>query len=320
MSIPPQLTSGFPIVRDGEAVPEGMRGGVAAIGNFDGVHRGHRAAIEVAKEHARKAYGPALALTFEPHPRIFFKPDEPVFRLSPELLKLRLFAGVGLDGAVVMQFNAALAKLPAEQFISEILVARLGLKGVVVGEDFRFGSGRIGSVELLREMGAKAGFSVGAIQQVMSGGRPISSGTVRMALAAGNIAEATALLGHAWFVEGEVVRGAARGRELGFPTANIVLDPATQLLHGIYAVRAHVDGRAYQAVASYGRRPQFDNGPPLLETMLFDFEADLYGKTLAVEFVAFIRAEAKFDSVDALRAQMAKDVLAARETLARFPN
>ncbi len=315
MTIPSTLPSGFAILRDVDAVPASMRGMVVAIGNFDGVHRGHRAAIDMAKVRAGKKDKPALALTFEPHPRTFFKPDEPVFRLSPEPLKLRLFADAGLDGAVVMAFNAGLAKRPAEEFISEILVKRLGIGGVVIGEDFRFGKGRMGSPELLREIGGKSGFSVDAIPQVMSGGRPVSSGAVRMALAAGHIKDATALLGHTWFIEGEVVRGAARGRELGFPTANVLLDPVTQLLHGIYAVRACVDGRTYDSVASYGRRPQFDNGAPVLETMLFDFEADLYGKTLAVEFVDFIRAEAKFDSVDALKAQMAKDVRAARDML-----
>ncbi len=316
MGIPKLLTSGFPVVRDGASVPEKVRGGVAAIGNFDGVHRGHRAAIEIAKGRARKILGPALALTFEPHPRSFFKPGEPVFRLSPEPLKLRLFADAGLDGAVVMTFNAELAKRSAEEFIAEVLVERLGLKGVVVGEDFRFGKGRGGSADLLREMGQKLGFTVDAIPQVMSGGKPISSGAVRTALAAGNIAEATDLLGHSWFIEGEVVRGAARGRELGFPTANIALDPATQLLHGIYAVCVHVDGQTHNGVASYGRRPQFDNGAPLLETMLFDFEGSLYGKTMAVEFAGFIRPEAKFESVDALKAQMAVDVRAARDMLA----
>jgi riboflavin kinase/FMN adenylyltransferase len=315
MTLPPALPASFAVLRDGDAVPAALRGAFAAIGNFDGVHRGHRAAIDLARARAAKQGRPALALTFEPHPRTFFKPEEPVFRLSPEPLKLRLFADAGLDGAVVMAFNAGLAKRSAEEFVSGFLVQRLGLGGVVVGEDFRFGKGRTGSPDLLRAMGGQAGFTVDAIPQVMSGGRPVSSGAVRMALAAGNIKDATALLGHSWFVEGEVVRGAARGRELGFPTANIALDPAAILLHGIYAVRAHADGRAHDAVASFGRRPQFDNGAPLLEVMLFGFSGDLYGRTLAVEFVDFIRPEAKFDSVDALKAQMAEDVQAARDML-----
>jgi riboflavin kinase / FMN adenylyltransferase len=317
MALPPVLSPGFTVLRGGGPVPASMREAVAAIGNFDGVHRGHRAAIDLARQRAGKQGRKALALTFEPHPRTFFKPDEPVFRLSPEPLKLRLFADAGLDGAVVMSFNAALAGLTAEEFVTRFLVQWLGLSGVVVGEDFRFGKGRGGSADLLRAMGAKAGFTIDALPQVMSGGKPISSGAVRAALAEGNLGEATTLLGRTWFVEGEVVKGAARGRELGFPTANMVLDPAATLRHGIYAVRAHTGSRAYAAVASFGRRPQFDNGSPLLEVMLFDFEGDLYGKTLAVEFVDFIRPEAKFDSVDALRAQMAKDVQAARDMLSR---
>lgn len=316
MTIPPALRPGFAIIRDGDPVPAKLRGMVVAIGNFDGVHRGHRAAIDIAKVRAGQKNSSVLALTFEPHPRTFFKPDEPVFRLSPEPLKVRLFANAGLDGAILMTFNASLAQRPAEEFISEILVRRFGVRGVVVGEDFRFGKGRLGSPDLLRELGAKAGFSVDAIPQVMSGGRPVSSGAVRIELAAGHIKAATALLGHTWFIEGEVVKGAARGRELGFPTANIVLDRTTTLLHGIYAVRAAVDGSTYNGVASYGRRPQFDNGAPLLETMLFDFEGDLYDKTIAVEFVDFIRAEAKFDSIDALKARMAEDVSKARDMLA----
>lgn len=317
MALPPALPSGFAVLRDGDAMPSVMRGAVAAIGNFDGVHRGHRAAINLAKVRAAQREKPVLALTFEPHPRTFFKPDEPVFRLSPEPLKLRLFAKAGLDGAVVLAFNADLAKRTGEEFISELLVKWLGLGGVVVGEDFRFGKGRGGSSDLLRAMGDTSGFTVDAIPQVVSGGRRISSGAVRMALAEGNIKEATALLGHTWFIEGEVIHGAARGRELGFPTANIALDPATTLLHGIYAVRAYVDGHAHNAVASFGRRPQFDDGAPLLETMLLDFSGDLYGKTLAVEFEDFIRPEAKFESVDALKAQMGRDVQAARDMLSQ---
>lgn len=317
MTLPSALPSGFKVLRDGDPVPAALRGGIAAIGNFDGVHRGHRAAIDLAKSRASQQRAPALALTFEPHPRTYFKPDQPVFRLTPEPIKLRLFADAGLAGAVVMAFNAALAGLTAEEFVERVLVQWLGLGGVVVGEDFRFGSGRSGSVASLRALGEKTGFMVDALPQVMAAGRPVSSGLVRDALAAGDIAGATALLGRTWFIEGEVVRGAARGRELGFPTANIVLDPVTGLLHGIYAVRAYTEGRAYAAVASFGRRPQFDFGPPLLEVMLFDFAGDLYGKTLAVEFVDFIRPEAKFDSVEALKARMAGDVRAARDMLSR---
>jgi len=317
MTVPPPIRPGFSILRDGDPVPQALTGAFVAIGNFDGLHRGHRAAIGLALDRARTAKRPALALTFEPHPRRFFLPDAPTFRLTPEPAKLRLFASTGLDGAVVMTFNAALAGHTAEAFIGKTLVDRLKISGVVVGDNFHFGKARKGSPAMLREEGKRLGFAVEILDRVTWKGKPVSSGEVRRALAEGDIARANDLLGHNWFIEGEVIRGAARGRALGFPTANIALDPDNGLRHGIYAVRAHVDGTAHAAVASFGRRPQFDNGAPLLETMLFDFAGDLYGKMLTIEFVGFIRPERKFDSVEALRARMDVDCNEARALLAR---
>jgi riboflavin kinase / FMN adenylyltransferase len=317
MPIPPPIRPGFSIVRDGDAVPTALAGAWVAIGNFDGLHRGHRAALGLALDRARAGGLAALALTFEPHPRRFFMPNAPTFRLTPEPAKLRLFAATGLDGVVVKTFNAALAGRTAEEFILGELIGRLRIGGVVVGDNFHFGKGRAGSPAMLREEGAQRGFAVEILDRVTWRGNPVSSGSVRAALAEGDIAGANDLLGHNWFVEGEVIAGAARGRELGFPTANIALDPDCGLLHGIYAVRAHVDGKTHEAVASFGRRPQFDNGAPLLETMLFDFTDDLYGKTLTVEFVGFIRREEKFESVDALKARMDADCAEARALLAR---
>lgn len=317
MTVPPPIRSGFSILRDGDSVPPALQGAYAAIGNFDGVHRGHRAALDLAIARARAAGRAALALTFEPHPRRYFLPDAPTFRLTPEPVKLRLFAAAGLDGAVVMTFNAELAGRTADGFVANILVGWLGIGGVVVGDNFHFGKGRAGSPALLRAEGEKRGFAVEILDRVTWRGKAVSSGAVRAALAIGDIAEASDLLGRNWFIEGEVIRGAARGRELGFPTANIALDPDNGLRHGIYAVRAHVEGRSYDAVASFGRRPQFDNGAPLLETMLFDFSGDLYGKTMTVEFIGFIRAEEKFASVDALKARMDVDCGEARAILSR---
>jgi riboflavin kinase/FMN adenylyltransferase len=317
MPIPPPIRPGFSILRDGQTVPPGLEGAWVAIGNFDGLHRGHRAAIGLALDRARAAGRPALALTFEPHPRRYFLPDAPTFRLTPEPAKLRLFAAEGIDGAVVMNFNAALAGRTAEDFIAATLVGWLKIGGVVVGDNFHFGKGRTGSPAMLREEGARRGFAVEILDRVTWRGKPVSSGAVRAALGEGDIAEANDLLGHNWFIEGEVIRGAARGRELGFPTANIALDPDCGLLHGIYAVRAHVAGKAHQAVASFGRRPQFDHGAPLLEVMLFDFSGDLYGQVLTIEFVAFIRPEQKFESVDSLKARMEIDCSEARAILAR---
>ncbi len=262
----------------------------------------------------------ALALTFEPHPRTFFKPDAPVFRVTPEAAKLRLFAANNLDGAVVLQFDRELASLAAEEFVSKVLVGWLGISGVAVGHDFHFGKQRQGTPEFLVDAGRRHGFAVEIVAPLNDGGVPVSSGAIRAALAEGDIVRAETLLGHPWFVFGEVVHGEKRGRELGFPTANIKLDPSCELKHAIYAVRAHVGQKIYDAVASFGRRPQFDNGAPLLETYLFDFEGDLYGQEMMVEFAGFIRAEAKFDSLDALVAQMNRDSDKARAILARAGN
>ena len=317
MTISPAIDPGFSIVRDGDPVPERLGGAFVAIGNFDGLHRGHRAAIDRAIGRARADGRPAMALTFEPHPRRFFLPDAPTFRLTPEPVKLRLLAETGLDGAVVMNFNAALAGRTAEEFIAGTLVDWLKIGGVVVGDNFHFGKGRAGSPAMLREEGAKRGFKVDILDRVTWRGKPVSSGAVRAALAEGDIGEANDLLGRHWFIEGEVIRGAARGRALGFPTANIALDPDNALRHGIYAVRAVVDGRRHDAVASFGRRPQFDHGAPLLEVMLFDFSGDLYGKTLAIEFVGFIRPEQKFASVEALKMRMDTDATEAQALLSR---
>jgi riboflavin kinase/FMN adenylyltransferase len=237
--------------------------------------------------------------------------------LTPEPAKLRLFAAAGLDGAAVMRFGPELAALPAEAFVSEVLVGRFGITGVVVGADFHFGKGRAGTPEFLSAIGARLGFSVTRVPQLMAEGKPLSSGLVRAALAEGDVPAATALLGHPWFVEGPVIAGAKRGRALGVPTANIALDPATDLRHGIYAVRVQRNGDSHDAVASFGRRPQFDNGAPLLEVFLFDFDSDLYGQVLTVEFVDFIRPEMKFDSVEALVAEMKRDSDKARALLAR---
>jgi riboflavin kinase/FMN adenylyltransferase len=307
MNVPAGLPAGFHVIRDGETMPPALKRGYVAIGNFDGLHRGHRAVLNVAKIHAKTNNVAAMALTFEPHPRSFFKPDTPPFRITPEVAKLRLFAANNLGGAVVMQFNKELASLTAEEFVSKILVGWLGIAGVAVGHDFHFGKQRQGSPEFLIDAGKRHGFEVEIVQPLNDGGMPVSSGRIRDALEAGDIARATELLGYRWFVTGEVIHGEKRGRELGFPTANLRLDPSCKLRHGIYAVRAHVLGAQYDAVASFGRRPQFDNGAPLLEVFLFDYSGDLYGQDMTVEFAGFLRDEAKFESLEALVAQMNRD-------------
>ncbi len=306
----------FLVVRDG--MPAGaLRGAVVAIGNFDGVHRGHRAVIGAAMTAARALGRPAAVMTFEPHPRAFFNPGEPLFRLTEEAAKLRLLASSGLDGAIVLTFDAALAKLTADEFVSQILVDRFAVSGAVISFNFHFGMKRAGSPEFLRAEGKKRGFDVEVVPRFEDNGRPVSSGPIREALAQGAVREADELLGYPWFITGTVIHGDKRGRELGFPTANIRLDAGCALRYGIYAVRVSVDGRRIDGVANFGRRPMFDTGAVLLEIFLFDYSGDLYGKVLDVAFIDWIREERMFDGAAALVAQMQDDSRLARAALAR---
>lgn len=308
----------FVVGRDNAPGP--LRGAVVAIGNFDGVHRGHRAVIAAAQTRAAALGRPAAALTFAPHPRVFLRPQEPMFALNDERSKLRLLAATGLDGVIIMTFDSALARTTASDFIRKILHERFAIGGAAIGFDFHFGKNRAGSPAFLREQGERLGFSVDIVPPLEDEGRPVSSGAVRDALIHAKVVEACELLGAPWFVSGEVIGGAKRGRELGYPTANLRLDPSCALKHGIYAVRANVDGKLIDGVASFGRRPTFDNGAPLLEVFLFDFDGDLYGKRLDVAFIAWIRGEAKFESIDDLKRHMAADSARARAALTRAPN
>ena len=310
----------FVVVRDAGPGLDRLRRAVVAIGNFDGVHRGHRAVINAAIARARAVRRPAAALTFEPHPRSFFQPDAPSFRLSSDAAKLRLLAATGLDGAVELTFDAALAGLTAEQFVSEILVDRLAITGAAIGFNFYFGKERRGSPDFLEAQGASLGFSVDVVPPFQLGERRVSSGAVRDALAAGHVAEATELLGYPYFVTAQVVHGDKRGRELGYPTANLRLPPDVGLKHGVYAVRVGVGGARYGGVANFGRRPMFDTGAVLLEVFLFDFSGDLYGAALDVAFIAWIRPEMDFASVEELIRRMDDDSRHARTALARAPD
>jgi riboflavin kinase/FMN adenylyltransferase len=306
----------FTIVRDNDDAGA-LRRAVIAIGNFDGVHRGHRAVIGKAIARARALSVPAAALTLEPHPRSYFRPNDPLFRLTDERQKLRLLAGSGLDGAIVLTFNTALASLPARDFIDRVLVGRFAVSGVVTGFDFHFGKDRGGSPAFLAAEGQARGFPVDIVPALEDEGRPVSSGTIRAALSAGRVVEAAELLGYPWFASGEVIHGEKRGRDLGFPTANLRLDPACALKHGIYAVRVILGGKPLDGVASFGRRPTFDNGAPLLEVFLFDFAGDLYGQSIDVAFIAWLRPEQRFESADTLVAQMNRDSEQARAALGR---
>jgi riboflavin kinase/FMN adenylyltransferase len=310
----------FVVVRGEASADHALDGAVVAIGNFDGVHRGHRAVIAAALARAKALGRKAAALTFEPHPRSFFRPDEPLFRLTNERAKLRLLAATGLSGAIVLRFDAALAGLSAQDFVERVLVDRFAVAGVAIGFDFHFGLNRAGSPDYLAAQGAKLGFAVDVVPRFEDAGRPVRSGPIRAALAADRVAEANELLGYPWFVSAEVVHGDKRGRDLGYPTANLRLDPACGLKHGIYAVRVGVGGRRYDGVASFGRRPMFDQGTVLLEAFLFDFSGDLYGEVIDVAFIDWIRPELKFDSVEDLVRRMNEDARLARAALAAAPD
>jgi riboflavin kinase/FMN adenylyltransferase len=309
----------FQVVHD-FAPGEALRGATVAIGNFDGVHRGHKAVIAAALARGRALGKLSAALTFEPHPRAFFNPDEPLFRLTSEAAKLRLLAATGLDGAIVLTFNADLAKLSAEDFVQRVLVDRFAISGAAIGFNFHFGANRAGSPDFLQAQGKQHGFAVDIVPPLLDGGRPVSSGPIRAALAAGRPDDAAEFLGYPWFISGTVIHGDKRGRELGFPTANLRLDPACALRHGIYAVRTAIAGRRYEGVANFGRRPMFDSGAVLLEIFLFDFAGDLYGANIDVAFIAWLRDETMFASANDLMRQMKEDSRLAREALARAGN
>lgn len=300
-----------------DSVPPSARRAALAIGNFDGVHRGHQALIAISREQAARSGGPAGVVLFEPHPREFFQPDRPHFRLTPLPLKLELLESFGVDLAVVLRFDAALAALSAEDFIARILVDKLAAAHVVVGYDFRFGKGRGGDPETLKRAGAASGFGVTIVPQLAEGGEVFSSGAIRAELGQGDVKGAAQMLGWWWRVVGEVRGGAKRGTGMGYPTANIGMTPGTALAHGIYAVRVHFNGEHHAGAAYLGTRPTFDDGAPLLEVFLLDFDGNLYGREIEVEFVDFVRGDRKFRSVDELVAQMDRDIAQIRSILAR---
>jgi riboflavin kinase / FMN adenylyltransferase len=291
------------------------RGSALAIGNFDGVHRGHQALLAAVKADAVARKAPAGVMIFDPHPREFFQPQIPHFRLTTRAQKLRLFERYGLDLAVVLPFDAALAALSPEAFVSEILVGALGVGHVVIGYDFNFGRGRAGSPETMQDAGQRLGFGVTVVQPVRNGQNAYSSSAIRAKLASGDVAGAALALGHRWRIDGTVVGGAKRGTGLGFPTANITVLPGCGLAYGIYATQVHVGGEVHFGAAYWGSRPQFDNGLPVLEVFLLDYDGNLYGQDLNVEFVEFIRPDGKFEGIEALKVQMQRDCDAAGRIL-----
>lgn len=306
----------FLIAESLEEFPQELKGGIVAIGNFDGLHRGHRAVLDAALGLGHGTHHTVYAMSFEPHPRTVFNPSKPVYRLTPREQKLDMLRLCGLDGALILPFTRDFAGIEANAFVQDILIDTLGISHAVTGYDFHFGRARQGTPDYLRSAGANRGFGVTIVQREEDeGAEVISSTRIRESLGRGEIVQANALLGYRWFFEAEVQHGDKRGRDLGYPTANLRLAENCPLLQGIYAVKVKVDGSWHDGVASYGRRPTFDNGAALFEVHLFDFSGDLYGKTLRVHLIAYLRGEEKFDSVEALIAQMDRDSAEARAAL-----
>ena len=298
-----------------DQVPEALKGAAVAIGNFDGFHRGHQRVFAALKDRARRAGRPAVVLTFEPHPRDVFAPAPFLFRLTDAAAKARLAEALGLDGIVVMPFNRAFSQIEAEDFVSRFLIEALAVTSVVIGADFHFGRGRRGTPDFLRASGATHGFDVEVLDMLQDGGAPISSSYIREQLESWRLEEANRCLGYHWFLEGEVVTGDQRGRELGYPTANLDTEVGFGLTQGVYAVRGLLDGRVLNGVASYGK-PMFNNHRPPFETFFFDFSEDIYGRHLAVALVALIRGQKIFSGLDELIQAMAADSTQARQVLA----
>ena len=304
------------IHRDTTFLADRDRGATAAVGNFDGVHRGHQAILRIAAEAADAPLG---AVTFEPHPREFFFPDAPAFRLMNSEAKAHRLESLGVAHLYELGFNERLASLSPEAFAAEIIRDRLGLVHVTIGADFRFGKDREGTAEMLRDYGAAMGFGVTVADLVAAAGTEVSSTRIREALSEGRPRDAAEMLGHLHRIEGPVMRGDQRGRDLGYPTANMSLEGLHQPKFGVYAVRVRVlngdHAGNYDGVASLGVRPMFGENRPNLETHVFDFKGDLYGAHLSVALVEYLRPEEMFDSLEALIRQMDADSARARELL-----
>jgi riboflavin kinase/FMN adenylyltransferase len=299
-----------------EIVQGALRGGIVALGNFDGFHLGHQAVVGRAVELAKAQGRPAIVATFDPHPVRYFKPDVPPFRLTSLDQRQRLFAAAGADAILVFRFDAELAGVSAHDFITDRLIARAGAAGVVTGEDFTFGKGRGGNTAALAELGGAQGLTVESVGPVSEGGEIISSSRIRAALHAGDCTTATRLLTRPYAIQSSVIHGDKLGRTIGFPTANVDMTDYVRPRYGIYAVRGRLpDGRMLDGAANLGIRPTFDPPKELLEPYFFDFSGDLYGQQIEVELHSFIRPEAKFDSLEALTAQMDRDCDTARDLL-----
>lgn len=308
------------IIRHYDDVQPALKGAVYAIGNFDGVHLGHQQVIARTRQIAGEKGAKTGILMFEPHPRQYFFPDQPFFRLMSFRAKARTLGQFGVDLIAALPFDKRLATMEAEDFIRQVLAEGLGASHVVVGYDFRFGKGRKGDGALLEKMSSELGFGVSIVDEVKKGEETYSSTRIREMLAKGEPRAAAELLGHWWTVETHVIKGDQRGRTIGFPTANLSLEDHVQPAFGVYAVKVEIEEGphkgTYDGVANVGRRPTFDKEDVLLEVHIFDFDGDIYGAHMAVSFIEHLRDERKFDGLDSLKAQIAADSARAREILA----
>ena len=304
------------LITGGAPLPAHLRGGIVALGNFDGFHAGHQAVVGAARDWAHKLGRPALVASFDPHPARLFQPDLPPFALSSIAQRAHWFDRFGMDGVVIMPFDRALAALSAEEFVDQWLFTRLGVAGVVTGGDFTFGKSRSGDVADLARLGLTNGFAARVVDPVQDGSGTISSTRIRAALRAGQPGVAAAMLTRPFTIQGMVEHGAKLGRTLGFPTANMVLGDYVRPAYGVYAVRVILpDGTSVPGVANLGIRPMIEPPIELLETWLMDWSGDLYGQVLRVELMAYLRPEMKLDGLEALKAQIAADAEAARVAL-----
>ncbi len=316
------------LITDISQVKSSLRGAVAALGNFDGIHLGHQVVIDRAGEEAKKIGAPHAVIAFEPHPRQYFRPNDPPFRLTSLRAKALILEKMGVDGLFTLQFDRALAETSAQDFVRDVLVDALGLGHLVIGADFRFGKDRGGDADLMKEMGADLGFGVSVVDMIdspvaPSPAKPFSSTQIRGALREGEADLATQLLGRPWSVDGIIVKGDQRGRQIGFPTINVQLGDYLRPKFGGYVFRVDLledaGVRTFGGVGNVGVRPTFADKAVLLEVYMFDFDEEIYGHEVLVHFVDYIRPEMKFDGSEGLKAQIVADCDLAKRTLAAKP-
>jgi len=308
------MVKNFVILHGLDNVPKNLKNCVVAIGNFDGCHVGHQRIFESAIDIAYAKGVPAIALSFEPHPRDVFAPEPFMFRLTVGTQKSRVIKAYGFDGIVILPFNKEMASLEAREFVQKYFLDALAAQAIVVGEDFHFGKNRGGTPEFLAHCGSQCGFEVHQLNLLVQGKETISSSRIRKCLSEGGLNVANRLLGYHWIVEGKIIEGDKRGRKLGYPTANFTLADNSNLAQGIYAVKVRLGERLFNGVASFGK-PMFNNSQPPFEVHIFDFDEDIYGQTIEVALIEHIRGQMIFDGLDELIVQMDKDSAKAQKIL-----